>query len=492
MLVGLKDSLNQFLARIGAELDIPDDVYEDAVVEYERVAEWLHSEDSPLRQYEPEIFAQGSFRLGTSVRPITSDGEYDIDLVCRLNISRVATTQKQLKHKIGDRLKAHEEFKAMLKESRRCWTLDYPHQFHMDILPSIPNDERPPSSQAILLTDKELHYWQKSNPKAYAEWFYQRMRVMITRQKARLLEANAVYKSIEEVPEWKVRTPLQRAVQLLKRHRDIYFADNLENCPVSIILTTLAALAYKEQDNIYDAIVGLVSDMAEHIKERNGKWWVANPVEPEENFADKWNEKPAKYFAFRAWLTVVKRDFEQALNSTSLKEATAGLDRALGASDIGIASLATSLGFTTTTKSPSARRTSAQVPALGNARHARPLLWPEQRIYDATISSRVYFRKYGKTLWPVDNSTTIRKGLWVCFSVKTNTPQPYDVKWQVVNTGSEAENARQPRGEFYNSDRSARERWESTAYRGTHWVEALIIKNNTCVARSGPLLVKVR
>ena len=41
--------------------------------------------------------------------------------------------------------------------------------------------------------------------------------------------------SIEDVPEWRVKTPLQRSVQILKRHRDIYFQQKPEVRPVSVL-----------------------------------------------------------------------------------------------------------------------------------------------------------------------------------------------------------------------------------------------------------------
>jgi len=39
------------------------------------------------------IYPQGSFRLGTVVRPDTRTGEYDIDLVCWLLIAKETVTQ---------------------------------------------------------------------------------------------------------------------------------------------------------------------------------------------------------------------------------------------------------------------------------------------------------------------------------------------------------------------------------------------------------------
>jgi hypothetical protein len=52
----------------------------------------------------------------------------------------------------------------------------------------------------------------------------------------------------------------------------------------------------------------------------------------------------------------------------------------------------------------------------------------------------------------------------------------------------------QPRGDFYNAEEVDKHvRWEPTAYRGTHWVEAFVLNaTGVCVARSGKFFVKVR
>ncbi len=174
MLIEDRTKLDSILTAIGDALDIPDHVHEDATIQYEDVGEHLAAEDSPLNRHVPEIYVQGSFRLGTIVRPLHNDGEYDIDQVCRLTIDKHSITQSDLKQKIGDRLKERDDLRKILTESRRCWTLEYPQgtgmpRFHLDVLPSMPNQERLPTG--ILLSDKELHLWQKSNPVAYAEWF---------------------------------------------------------------------------------------------------------------------------------------------------------------------------------------------------------------------------------------------------------------------------------------------------------------------------------
>ena len=48
-------------------------------------------------------------------------------------------------------------------------------------------------------------------------------------------------------------------------------------------------------------------------------------------------------------------------------------------------------------------------------------------------------------------------------------------------------------GNFYESESTDKGiRWESTQYRGTHWVEAYVVKAGSCVAKSGKFYVKIR
>jgi hypothetical protein len=47
------------------------------------------------------------------------------------------------------------------------------------------------------------------------------------------------------------------------------------------------------------------------------------------------------------------------------------------------------------------------------------------------------------------------------------------------------------RGDFYDSDFKDG-KWERSEYRGTHWVEAFVIKGGVCQARSGKYFVKIR
>lgn len=298
--------LGIWLSQIADELNITPTMLDKAVKSYTAVGTWL-SDGIP---YDVKITPQGSMNLGTVIRPISEKDEYDVDLVCLLKNGSTLPLNR-IKSLVGDRLKAHGTYRYMLEEEgKRCWTMQY-DEFHMDILPCVPKDMyyAEPHRTAIKLTHKNEHgdYEARfSDPYAYHMWFEERMKEVLHFEKGNYAARNNV--DIAKVPTYKVRTPLQKTIQLLKRHRDILFQDNDEDAPISIIITTLAALAYNGEVNVYEALRNIVDKMPQFIEKRGGKYWIANPVMHEENFADKWNEVPSKSIAFMYWLQKVKKD----------------------------------------------------------------------------------------------------------------------------------------------------------------------------------------
>lgn len=336
----VKLQLGQFLTYLAESLDISETRHSEAEERYKAVGQWLGKEGSTLALYNPQIYPQGSFRLGTVIKPFDDREEYDIDLVCELESLTKLVTQQQLKKMVGDRLREHGDYSRMLdkKEGRRCWTLNYADgaQFHMDILPAVPEDEEfkrlltangvpfAMAEKAISITDitsssytRLDNDWPRSNPRGFADWFRERMKVRFEALRKSLAESVRAA-TIEDVPEYRVKTPLQMAIQILKRHRDMMFLQDGEDKPVSIIITTLAAHAYNNEADIVDCILNLLEEMPQFIESRGGVSWVSNPVNPMENFADKWHEHPKRELKFRSWLRQVSEDLHRALQEANL------------------------------------------------------------------------------------------------------------------------------------------------------------------------------
>lgn len=322
---------------IAEELDIPISTFETAVDRYQSLGRWLDRPNSTLKDMDTEISPQGSFLLGTVIKPLHDGEEYDIDLVCRLLARRTDLTQEQLKAKVGFEIESYATAHSMSDpdDHRRCWRLNYAEgaMFHMDILPAIPDADRfrrllsergyedfarseELTGAAISITDK-LHPlyrrltedWYQSNPKGYGVWFQSRMLTQLHEEKRRYSQRGLITASVDDIPDHKVKTPLQRVVQLLKRHRDNMFRDDPEHKPISIIITTLAAHSYNNEASISVALENILTNMHLHIQDRGGVKWVPSPVNPAENFADKWAETPTKEANFRRWLDAARRDF---------------------------------------------------------------------------------------------------------------------------------------------------------------------------------------
>lgn len=348
--------INQYLQELGKELDITQTEHDAIVKSYQAVGDWLSKETSSLSPYSPKILPQGSFMLGTIVKPINPEDDIDIDLVCKLEKKPNSWTQRDLKVKVGDRLKSNTTYDKMLKDyedgdnyiegGRRCWTLKYSDVagYHMDILPSFSTDnltilleknfsasyeldENDVKGLAIRITDNEcdnyyndtdVENWNKSNPFGYAKWFL--AKAMTSRVK--LFSLN---ESIDPVRDFeKEKFPLQRVIQLLKRHRDIMFSSeqfDSENKPISVIITTIATMSYNRSENLIEAYSNIVRRMRDFIEDRYNyenqkiEKWVPNPINKEENFADKWSEVKQKEDYFYLWLNKLEDDLDNLNNN---------------------------------------------------------------------------------------------------------------------------------------------------------------------------------
>src|SRR5689334_17825338 len=106
--------LNNILKNIATALDITPWQYDVAVKSYQAVGEHLSKPDSSLAPYQPEVLPQGSFLLGTTIKPINDDDELDLDLVCKLKGKKDVWTQYDLKQAVGNQLKDNDTYKKLL------------------------------------------------------------------------------------------------------------------------------------------------------------------------------------------------------------------------------------------------------------------------------------------------------------------------------------------------------------------------------------------
>jgi len=505
----LKGKTNDLLVNIGDVLDLTEAQYKAVIERYDAVASHLAKDGSDLKQFRPDIKPQGSFLLGTMIKPIVADDTLDVDLVCRLNGKKENWTQYHLKQAIGDQIKTDETYKKMLdEEGNRCWTLLYSDgsKFHMDILPALTGTDHfvllEKSFSALTSTDLEKvslritdkrepnhkidpspGSWPKSNPFGYAAWFKERGSLD-------LHKSFTIRESIEPLPKYQPKKNiLQRSVQILKRHRDIMFGAD-EDKPISIIITTLAAKAYQKETNLLVALSNILKMMDSFIEEKYvSKYgrkikWISNPINDEENFADKWPDAKQKEENFYAWLEKARTDF-QAIQNGDLTQAYRLLKTILGSRavneatrKIGAENLISDKYFPVNFNA-----------AILSVSHRQQPSWPISLRYNVEVHGN--FKKDKKTI-TITPQTMISKGGDIHFIASTDVPKPYDVYWQVVNTGNEAATVGGLRGGIFPArtrGAGGLDQKEISSYAGTHWVECFIVKDGACVARSSEFFV---
>lgn len=302
-----KQNIDKMLRKIGKEIEISKTEHEKAVKSYNAVGTFI---DNNIPQYDIKVVPQGSFRLGTVIKPITDEDEYDIDLVAIIDHKFLSA--KELKNIVGDALKSSDRYSEKLVEGKRCWTIEYSEssKYHMDILPTMMSDTYS-TNKELTMTHKEDeksdYEFRQTNPEAYYDWFVERME----EERKRLKEEYAIRNKLEivDVPEYEIKTTLQVAIQILKRYRDIKFKETPDIKPISIILTTLMAKVYTGKESVYELIEKFSKEYMMHIeKDENGNIIIKNPVNENENFADKWPKYPERRKAFFKFMTELEED----------------------------------------------------------------------------------------------------------------------------------------------------------------------------------------
>jgi hypothetical protein len=308
--------LNQLLEDVCEDLQITSTQYSNAEAKYGAIGRLLEHPQSPLAHLAPLIYPQGSLALQTTVKPRDHE-EYDLDLVVECqwfdNPIRLYETTFQW-------LASHRIYEGILERKNRCIRLKYAGQFHLDILPA--RSDRSSGGTCIEVPDRELRDWMPSNPRGYRAWFERQSSLVLLRVAEKQMPLPAHIPSDE-------KTPLQRVVQLLKRHRDIVFFDD-EDAPRSIVLTTLAGSVYRGDATVVGALVQVISHIDALIEQNYpNQLIVLNPSNPAERFSDSW-KSPDSYTKFARFIHEMKNSVSDLVSLAGLPSIRAKLSTMFG------------------------------------------------------------------------------------------------------------------------------------------------------------------
>lgn len=469
----LKDTVNLNKTRI--------DTLESRVETIENFVK-AASYQADIQRFSP----QGSWAHKTIIKPLNG-GEFDADLVMFVE-PYDGWTAKDYVNNLYNIFNSSDRYKDKLLWGTRCITIDYAGDFHLDVVPCIVRGEY--TTKFDVCNRREDEY-EPTASEAYTDW-------------------------LEERNTRTGNDMLRDVTKLLKYLRDIKTRFTVK----SILLTTLLGdrvtsfdLHSQETDfcDLPTSLRTLMGRLDDYLQARPTMPSVENPVLPEEIFTRHWDEDKYKNFrecihryrewiddaysekdrdeSVRKWRKLFGDEFAKSeVKAIACFSESSLLLQASGDRDIVGAVLKMGVDFLN-------RFIPSSLP------HVERLPWMMKNpTIPVSIKAKEYHTRsvYRQPHRTLDSGDIVEKNREIRFEAWFDNGLPassndFFVKWQVVNTDKEAAGVNQLRGNFYPSDDPAT-RWESTKYRGAHWVEAFVIskRTNECWGRSGRFFVVVK
>lgn len=285
------NGLDGVLYEVCEEVQLSEARHGQVTDRYLAVGKLLEADSSPFKMLRPSIYPQGSMALGTTVKPI--EGPHDLDFVLELSTDHSAVDPMALIKYLFEFLKGNGTYSEMVEMKNRCVRLVYADYFYIDILPACRDTQA--GGTCLQVPDRSVKGWKPSNPRGYIHWFNNRS---VTAPRRIMLADAAPIPPLKAAED---KLPLQLAVQLVKRWRDLHYVDDCELAPISIVLTTLVARNYKGDGSVSmalsSALSGICSEIATANSARN-RIYVLNPTNLEEDLSERWDDCPRAYTAF--------------------------------------------------------------------------------------------------------------------------------------------------------------------------------------------------
>ena len=232
---------------------------------------------------------QGSYALGTLIKPVDDNDEYDADIQIVMN-PNPKWEAKDYVLEINRTLAKNKTYVDKLRLKTRCVTIDYAGDFHLDVVPRVTIGGK------HYVCNRIDNKFEETDGNGYREWF---------NEKNRITGGN-----------------LKRVVRLLKYLRDHKNSFTAK----SILLTTLAGNTIKASDEgttavstVADTLETILSRMDSYLQQHPNMPTIKNPVLPTEDFNRHWDQR--RYANFRTRVQSYAQTAKQAKAEPSAEKA---------------------------------------------------------------------------------------------------------------------------------------------------------------------------
>lgn len=238
---------------------------------------------------------QGSYALGTLIKPVDENDEYDADIQVVMTYDP-AWDAKTYIASVHAALKENANYADKLSRKTRCITVDYKGEFHLDVVPRFTKIENGKENHYIC--NRLRNEFEQTDGIGYRDWF---------NDKNQITDGN-----------------LKCVVRLLKFMRDHKNSFTAK----SILLTTLAGKAIHDSHEnteavrtIADTFVTILEHMDEYLQAHPSMPDIANPVLANETFNRHWTEVQYRNFRdkINSYTKIAKEAKDNADKNASIK-----------------------------------------------------------------------------------------------------------------------------------------------------------------------------
>lgn len=350
---GRLSTIDTLLMGVAVRVQLPPSLFTLAQDRFDTIAAYLRRAGSPIAPYVRDVYVQGSFSIGATIRQAKrsrSDDGFDIDgmvqIVLPPGISRAFDVIGLLFQAING--PPGSRYHGKVRRRSRCVTIDY-EEMHFDLTPIVELDGALPRTGVIFeakpdgprTADRTL----RANPWGFADWYNARVggagifgqifegasiAYDIRRRKVLNETAGVVP---DQIPAYrKPRATI--ALQLFKRWRTVTWdRENIaRRMPPSVLCAWFAASNTGRFGSLHEELHGLAAFVIFNLTVvgREGKLLdVPNPRCQEDDLTDRWPADAADQARFVDHLRRFAADIA-ALENTSLADQLAILSRLFG------------------------------------------------------------------------------------------------------------------------------------------------------------------
>lgn len=316
------DPLDRILAEVALSSQLPPSLHKKADGRYQAVCKYLDAQPGFAGNIE-HFYPQGSMAIDATISTRGSDDEFDLDAVAQLGGPFREMTPLGILLALESGL-ADYPVERVVRQTR-CVTLYYADRMHLDVTPAKRIFWTP--DRESLITHAKGPYvrlddrFVDMNAFGFAAWYRARTPTELRLAKAMqkrwmaLDEAHAAAE-VDDVPDqcdFAVKNTATLALQLIKRYRNVCYADYEGRIPPSVMLSYFAGLAAKPGTPLSEMVIRQAHWIIGEIEKASiysRLLHVANPACPTDVFTDRWPESLAQQNEFAGHLKALVSGLE--------------------------------------------------------------------------------------------------------------------------------------------------------------------------------------